>query len=223
MNKLLFLIVLLIQGATFPLRAQNQDVTGPGDLIYAGQMIGGAFVVATEGTPVGNANMFPSNGKPTFAIDDNNTTEYRNFGEINTGLVIRVGSNFNGGGTLLTQLGFGTGSDAPERDPLTFTLEGTNGNPLTGIYTFITTSSTGLNTDPGRERGALSAPLPAVGAFTSYRVIFPTVRDSGLADSMQIGEITLRGVAAPEPTPLTLLGLPVLGLLGTRRQRRAEA
>ena len=64
-----------------------------------------------------------------------------------------------------------------------------------------------------------SSSFPAVGAFTSYRLIFPTVRNPALADSMQIGEVGIRGVAAPEPSILSLLGISAIGLMGARRKR----
>ena len=121
----------------------------------------------------------------------------------------------------MTRLDIATENDAPERDPLTFTLEGTNGDPLTGTYTLIASGSTGLDTDPGRATFVTSSIFPGVGAFTNYRVIFPTVRNSATADSMQVGDVAIRGIAAPEPSILSLLGLSVPGLMGTRRKRPA--
>ena len=195
------------------------NVLGPNNLIYAGQMIGGTFMVATEGTPIGNANMFPLDRKPAFAIDGNLFTWSRNFGETNTGFIMVSSFNRFGGGTRITQLTLATASDAPERDPLTFTLEGTNGDPLTGAYQLIVAGGTGFAVDPGRHTSTLSSSFPAVGSFLSYRLIFPTVHDPALADSMQIGEIGLRGVAGPEPSVLCLLGISVIGLMGARRRR----
>ena len=83
-------------------------------------MIGGVFVQATQGTPAGNANMFPANGKPAFAIDgDSVHSKYRNFGEINTGFVVTpsFGGGQGGVGTFVTRLDIATADDAPERDP----------------------------------------------------------------------------------------------------------
>ncbi len=182
-------------------------------------MVGGVFVVATEGTPSGNANMYPANGRPAFAIDNNLAMKYRNFGEFNTGFIVTPGAGASVGGTGVTRLSLGTANDAPERDPMTFILEGTNGDPLTGIYTLIAAGSTGLEVDPGRLEGVVGPSFPVVGAFKTYRLIFPTVRNAALADSMQIGEVAIVGFAAPEPTILSLLAISALGLLGTRRPR----
>ena len=165
--------------------------------------------------------MYPTNGKPSFAIDNGLASKYRNFGEIDTGFVVTPSFNNHNGGTFVTRLDIATANDAPERDPLTFTLEGTSGDPLTGAYTLIASGSTGLSTDPGRSTFVISSSFPAVGAFTSYRVIFPTIRDSATADSMQIGEVSISGVAAPEPSILSLLGISAIGLAGARRKRPA--
>ena len=184
----------------------QSDVTHPGDPITGGQLIGGVFTPATEGTPAGNANMFPSNARPHLAIDNGLGNQYRNFGELNTGFVVTPFANVFGGGSLVTAVRFGTGNSAPERDPVTFTLEGTTGDPLTGIYTLIASGSTGLYSDPGRSSLGPVITFPAVGAATSYRVIFPTIRDSSTADSMQIGEVVIIGIQVPEPSVFGLIG-----------------
>ena len=121
----------------------------------------------------------------------------------------------------MTRIRFATALDAPERDPLSFTLEGTDGDPLAGTYTMIASGSTGLESDPGRAAFGPNQMLPIVGAFTSYRVIFPAVRNSAAADSMQVSEVVLGGVAVPEPSILSLLGISAVGLMGARRKRPA--
>lgn len=197
-------------------------VTGPSDAITGGQLIGGIFTPATEGTPVGNANMFPSNARPDLAIDGGLGNQYRNFGEVNTGFVVTPFFNPFAGGTLLTRIRFATGNSAPERDPLTFTLEGTNGDPFTGIYTLIASGLTGLASDPGRSSLGPAITFPAVGAATSYRVIFPTIRDSAIADSMQIGEVALVGIGVPEPSTFSLAALGALALSSANCRRKSK-
>ena len=166
--------------------------------------------------------MFPANAPPFASIDNSLDSKYRNFGEVFTGFVITPTFGGPGGsGTFVSRIRFATALDAPERDPLTFTLEGTNGNPLTGAYSLIASGSTGLDTDPGRATFGPNQTFSVAGAFTSYRVIFPTVRSSAAADSMQISEVVIGGVSAPEPSILSLLGLSAIGLMGARRKRPA--
>ena len=225
--KILFVFSALMIGHSLLFKTgllAQSDVTSPSDPIIGGQMIGGVFVQATQGTPVGNANMFPFDGKPSFAIDNDFTTsKYRNFGEINTGFIVTP----TFGQTVVTSLRVWTGSNSPEWDPLTFTLEGTNGDPLTGLYSLIASGSAGVDIDPGRSEGGVVQTFSTDSSrgggfgsgFTSYRLIFPTVRNSGTADSMQVTEVQIRGVLAPEPTAFTLLGLSAIGLFGSRRRR----
>ena len=63
-----------------------------------------------------------------------------NFAKLNTGLSLKptVGS------TVVTGLRFTTANDAPERDPATYTLEGTTGSPYTGPWTLISSGDTGM-------------------------------------------------------------------------------
>ena len=217
MNTLIVITILTTFGFLFETPAQT-DVTTPGDPIIGGQMIGGVFAPATQGAPAGNANMYPIDGLPAFVIDNGATSRYRNFGEVFTGFVVTPNFGHNIGGTFVSSFSLITAPDAPERDPLAFTLEGTQGDPLTGSYSLIFSGSTGLDVDPGRTAAKLTA-FPVVGAFTSYRVIFPTVRNSTATDSMQIGEVQINGVLAfPEPSTFALLGISAIGILATRRR-----
>ncbi len=207
MKKLSILTTLIFQCCLFQLHAQTV-VTRLGDPVIGGQMIGGVFVPATQGTPAGNANMYPPEYPPAFAIDRGIASKYRNFGEVFTGFVVSPSIGAGNFGTLVTKISFATALDAPERAPLTFTLEGTNsGNLLTGTYTLIASGSTGLDTDPGWGTYGPVQTFGAVGSFLSYRVIFPTVRNSATADSMQVGEVAIIGtIGVPEPSILSLLG-----------------
>jgi PEP-CTERM motif len=213
--------LLSVSGFLQFVRSQSV-VTSPGDPVIGGQLIGGVFTPATEGTPIGNANMFPSNARPGLTIDGGLGNQYRNFGEVNTGFVVTPFFNPFDGGTLLTRIRFATGNSAPERDPLTFTLEGTNGDPLTGVYTLITSGTTGFDSDPGRSSLGPAQTFQALGAFTSYRVIFPTIRDSSTGDSMQIGEVALIGIGVPEPSTFGLAALGALALSSANCRRKAK-
>ena len=58
-------------------------------------------------------------------------------------------------------------------------------------------------------------------AYLSYRLTFPTLKDAGAANSMQIGEVELLGAVAesvPEPGTLALLALGIASAAYRRRR-----
>lgn len=94
---------------------------------------------------------------------------------------------------VVTGLRFTSANDAEERDPMTFRLEGTNGTAAAGPWTVIATGNTGLSID--RFTTGPVASFTNTTAWKSYRLTFPTVRDSVTADSMQIGEVAFLNAA----------------------------
>ena len=70
---------------------------------------------------------------------------------------------------------------------MTFTLEGTTADPATGPWTLIASGNTGLSTT--RFATAPDVTFPNSTPYRSYRLLFPTVRNSATANSMQIGEV----------------------------------
>ncbi len=197
------------------------DVTAPGDPI-----------VGLRNTVAGGANgdqaNWPGGEPPANAINDNIGNKYLNFGDDtvanqaageNTGFYVTPAA----GETVVGGLRFATANDGDNRDPMTFTLEGTNGDPAADAWTLIASGDTGLATNPGRNtwQDASTEPLFAnTDAYTSYRLLFPTLRGGG-QNSMQIGEIEFLSAApsVPEPSTLALaaLGLLSLALFGRRR------
>jgi|GEM_PF-6802498 len=127
----------------------------------------------------------PTAEQPVNAVDGNPATKYLNFDKLNAGFAIALA----GGPKVVTQLQFTTANDAPERDPMTFTLEGTMGSPWTGPWTLIASGSTGLETDPGRNMPGPVIPIANSTAYRAYRILFPTVRNAAAANSMQIAEV----------------------------------
>jgi hypothetical protein len=199
----------------------QSDVTAPGDPL---------LVVNGTNDGDGNSGAPPANEQPVRAID-NITQKYLNFLDLGSGFIVSPTLGSGIGGTIITGARFYTANDAPERDPASYLIEG--GLSDAGPWTIISQGALDLPT--GRNPGGLppaGIPIdPAVhfnqqvsftnsAAYTSYRVTFPTLRNAGTANSMQIAEVELLGVAIPEPSTMALVGMGLLGLVLAIRRRR---
>ena len=170
------------------------DVTAPGDPV-----VGLRNTVA--GGPNGDQANWPGGEPPANAIN-NTFAKYLNFGEVKTGQV--AGENTGlyvtplMGSTVLDGMRFASANDNPARDPMTYTLEGTNGNPASAAWTLIDSGATGLTTARNTLQDATT--FVNTDAYTSYRLLFPTVRGTG-QNSMQIGEVQFLGILDPNAPP----------------------
>jgi hypothetical protein len=211
--------VLLLAGAVQA--AVLTDVTKPGDPIVGlhNTFAGGANTVSTEGTGSGQ---YPSAESPPNAIDNDLGKKYLNFGGTgtsgpgeNTGFYVTPSS----GASVVVGLHFAAANDSPERDPLVFTLEGTNSDPTMATdWALIATGDTGLQTDPGRNNWEVDNVEPTftnTDAYTSYRLLITGVR-GGNQNSMQFSEVEL---LTPEPATMGLLLLGGAGVLWRRRRQ----
>src|SRR6185295_4468288 len=123
------------------------------------------------------------------AIDGSSGTKYLNFDKLNTGFNVTPAK----GPSIVTGMRFTTANDAAERDPTSFTLEGTTGDILNGPWSLIVSNVTGLTNVPATATPR-QFPGPIISfengvSYTSYRLRFPTVRDAAAANSMQISEV----------------------------------
>jgi hypothetical protein len=223
MTKLLTRAVVFGAVLCFVSAAYAQsDVTAPGNTIVGlhNTIAGGPNTVSTPGF---GAGQFPPGEAPPNAIN-NALAKYLNFG--NGGNSATAGANTGFYVTpalpsIVTGLRFTTANDAPGRDPLTFTLEGTSGDPASAMWTLISSGNTGLQTDPGRNTLQSLATAPVfvnTNTYSSYRLLFPTHR--AVENSMQIAEVEFLGVAIPEPSTFALAGAGLLGLIVALRRRR---
>jgi len=122
----------------------------------------------------------PATQTATNAIDNNVTSKYLNFDKLNTGMTITPsGAGPVRGFTLISA------EDAPERDPSSFMLEGSNDG-----VTFTRIASNAVPAFPTRHF-IQSFALPGTNDFNVYRILFPTVSNAVVANSMQIAEIEL--------------------------------
>ncbi len=208
--------------------AQAAQIFTPGDPIVAiwNTTASGNSTASTAGTA--SAGQYPTNEAAPNAIDGLASTKYLNFGG-GGGAGVQTTSKGLGTGFYITpsvtdsivqSFQFTAANDAPERDPLTITIEGSNAGALDqgASWTLIYSGTTGLDTDPGRNTPGALVPVPGnVTTYDSYRVLVTTQR--ALANSVQYAEVQFYGV--PEPTSIVLAGIAGIALLGFARRRTA--
>jgi hypothetical protein len=111
----------------------------------------------------------------------------------------------NAGPTLVSGITLTSANDAPERDPATYWLQGS----LDGTN-FYTISSNSVPAFPTRFYKNYIF-FENHRAYKAYRLIFPTVVNApNSANSMQIAEVELLGVAADLPQDVTQPGDPIV-------------
>ncbi len=180
------------QWATAVLAADKRgDVTAPGDVVK------GVPDEARDGKVAG----WPDGEYPGLAVDDDVSTKFLHFaGEVSpTGFVVEPAS----GPSVVTGLTLTTANDGFKRDPATFELSGSN-DSIDGPYTLIAAGDivdfAGADAWPRFTKNATPISFENDVAYKYYQVMFPTVRDPGSTDSMQIAEVELLGVTAGAET-----------------------
>ncbi|MDT8302666.1 MAG: LamG-like jellyroll fold domain-containing protein, partial [Sedimentisphaerales bacterium] len=162
----------------------------PADVTAAGDVVKGVPDEPRDGSVAG----WPDAEYPGLAVDNDVSTKFLHFkGEVEpTGFVVEPAS----GASIVTALTFTTANDAPERDPISFELSGSN-DSIDGPYTLI---ASGDIVDfameaawPRFTKNATPISFDNDVAYKYYQVMFPTVRDPGSANSMQIAEVELIG------------------------------
>ena len=179
MNVRLSLIMLAIF-SLLPGLVQAAELLMPGDPILAIDV------------DLVSQSAYPNGEEPFQAFDGFSDTKYLNFGKENSGLIV---TPIFGSSTVRSMV-FTTPNDAPERDPASWELYGTNDTILS------TDNSDGMGGESWSLIGSGDASLPntrlTVGpvysfvneaSYASYRLVFPTLKSAALANSMQIADI----------------------------------
>ena len=186
MCKKLLLIVAIVFTLLLSSMAMGQgfDVTAPGDIVQGVPNEGISTDQSTDG--------WPPNELPPFGFDNQILTKFLHFaGEVEpTGLRVTPAM----GSTLVTGLTFTTANDAEERDPVEYQLSGSN-DSIDGPYTLIAEGPIvdfdGATAWGRRTLGTTPIQFENEVSYKHYEIMFPTVRDPGGANSMQIAEIEL--------------------------------
>ncbi len=152
---------------------------------------------ADEVVGVPNDGDWPGAETPDLAIDNNVNTKFLHFkGETEpTGIQVTPAV----GATLVTGIALTTANDAVERDPITFELYGSN-ESIDGPYELIASGDVvdfaQAEAWPRFTKNTTAITFENETTYTHYQLLFPTVRDPGSANSMQIAEIELIGVSS---------------------------
>lgn len=161
-------------------------ITRPGDPIVG-------LYNTTAGASTGGKNGRYSNstGFPAKAICNLTSTKYLNLGGNGDAFVVATASGVGTGfyvtptisdSSIATSLLFATGNDAPNRDPITVTLEGSNLDTLDdgSNWTLIYNGPTGISptTDPGRQTYVAQQNFSNTIAYKSYRLLVTSQRGS---------------------------------------------
>jgi len=143
--------------------------------------------VTLPGDPVvGSSGNHPGGEPPPAAIDDNTGTKYLNFDKLNTGFTVTP----QVGASVLSGLSLTSANDAPERDPATYLLEGSNDGS-----TFAEIASGAVPAFSARFQKQYVT-FANSASYNVYRLTFPTVANEAAANSMQIAEVEFLGEAA---------------------------
>jgi len=196
MRRLFFVLTLAVVGAALvgATATTAAPILNPGDFIIA----------IDEDPPVVSESAYPGNEFPALAFDDDLFTKYLNFGELTSGLIVTPSF----GASIVQSLQIGTANDAVERDPTSFQLWGTNDAILatddsegeTGeTWSLISEGPLALpgvlpNGGGDDARNTLAPVVTFAGnstSYASYRISFPTVKNTAAANSMQVSEIRL--------------------------------
>ncbi|MFP6872643.1 MAG: LamG-like jellyroll fold domain-containing protein, partial [Verrucomicrobiales bacterium] len=136
---------------------------------------------------------YPGGEAPAKAIDGNYGSKYLNFSKYGIGLIVTPA----GGASVAEKLELSTANDAEGRDPSSYVVSGTNdaissaenGHGASENWTEI--SSGALALPAGRSvQKAQTVTFANATAYTSYKIVFGTIKNDG-DNSMQIAEVQL--------------------------------
>jgi hypothetical protein len=155
-----------------------------------------------KATEIGWQSSYPTNEAPAFVIDGNPATKYLNFGKNNSGFIVTPAL----GASILDSFQITTANDSPERDPVIWMVYGTNDavvsvNNSDGLAENWTLICGGTMALPAERLtvGPMYVIANQAEAYTSYKMVFETVKNATAANSMQIAEVQFYGAPFVPP------------------------
>ncbi len=148
---------------------------------------------------------YPAAEAPTKLLDNDPNTKYLNFGKTKSGFIVTPAV----GASILDGFEITTANDSEERDPVVWMIYGTNdgivtednGDGLSENWTLICGGTMTLPTER-KTLGSRYVIANQVELYTSYKMVFETVKDAAAANSMQIADVQFFGTTTPgEPRP----------------------
>ena len=161
----------------------------PGDPVFA-------YDTDSAGTATGGytypATGYPAAESPAMAIDGSSSTKYLNYSKYCAGIIVTPSAAAAAQSMVLT-----TANDSAERDPSSYIILGTNetvtsadkSNGWSDHWTYIAQGT--LSLPSGRQTVASPINFTNTKTFSSYWIVFPTVKDATGNNLMQIADIQL--------------------------------
>lgn len=168
-------------------------VFGLAMILFSGDVLAQVFgpgdnIIAIDRDP---NSEYPGGESPLNVIDGLTNTKYLNFGAAQTGFIVTTAF----GSSAVQSFQLTTANDAEERDPDSYRLYGTNDpvtsgdNSLGDEEKWVEISSGPLALPAEREMPGPIVSFANTESYTSYKMVFPTLKDEGLANSMQFAEV----------------------------------
>jgi len=158
-------------------------ILSPSDPIIPFDLDGDSFSHAGEG--------------PEFVVDDVAATKYLNFGGAGSGFIVTLVQ----GASIADSFQLTTANDSTGRDPASWEIYGTNDaiqstdhSDATGGEVWVLLDSGVVDLPLARLTAGGVVDFTNAAAYTSYRVVFPTVRSAG--NYFQLGDMQLFDPAA---------------------------
>ena len=160
--------------------------------VLGGWVNGGNFTIGSVGA-TNPGNNWPSAESPDKVVDANTGSKFLIFRNSNVGLILKPTNS----SLVFNRLSLSTANDFPDRDPASYIIYGSTSN-LTGsagtnipISNLTEIASGNVTMLSARSAGPTVIQFANHVAYTSYVVVFPTVRNPTGNNLTQISEIQL--------------------------------